>query len=79
LLIVYPNPIKDNLFFVSGLNTIDIDSFQLYSIDGKLIKSLDISQLVNNGAVSLDYIQSGAYVISITADNQIIQRKVIVE
>ena len=79
LLTIYPNPITDNIFYVTGLNTIDVDSLKLYSISGQLIKSLDVNQLINNGGVSIDHVQNGTYVLSIVADDQAIQRKVIIQ
>lgn len=79
LLIVYPNPITDDVFFITGLNTIDFDSIKLYSIAGQLIKSLDVNQLINNGGVSVDHVQNGTYILSIVADDQTIQRKVIIQ
>jgi endonuclease I len=79
MLTIYPNPIKDDFFYVSGLHTTNLDSIKLYSATGQLINVFDLNELINNGGSAVDHIQDGTYILSIIYDEQVIQRKIIIQ
>jgi len=79
VLTIYPNPIEEDFFYVSGLNTTNLDSIKLYTIGGQLINVFDLDQLINNGGSSVEHIVDGTYVLSIIYDDQVVQRKVVIQ
>jgi hypothetical protein len=60
---VYPNPVKDKLFIFSKPSINDFDIF-IYSIDGKLILSLNDLEL-NNNSIDVQKLNSGIYFMRI--------------
>jgi hypothetical protein len=64
---------------VSGLHTTNLDSIKLYSATGQLINVFDLNELINNGGSAVDHIQDGTYILSIIYDEQVIQRKIIIQ
>lgn len=76
---VYPVPVTEDIFYISGLMTLDVEEVQMYSMSGQLLQNLDVNQIVNNGGVSVDHLQKGTYILSVTVDEQIIKRKVVVQ
>lgn len=79
LITVYPSPVTDDIFYVSGMNTLELEEVKMYSMSGQLVQSIDINQIVNNGGVSVDHLQAGTYILSMIIDNQSVKRKVIVK
>ncbi len=61
LFTIYPNPIKDELFISSKFALNDFNIF-IYNIDGKLILSLNDSEL-NNNSIDVQKLNSGIYFI----------------
>jgi endonuclease I len=79
LLTIYPNPIEGDLFYVSGLNTTNLHSISLYSITGQLVKSFYLNKLINSGSGLIDEIQNGTYILSIIYDQEVVERKLIIQ
>lgn len=79
LIEVYPSPVTEDIFYVSGLNTLDVSEMNMYSISGQLIKTINVSEIVNNGGISVDHLQPGTYLLSLIVDNQAVKRKVVVQ
>lgn len=79
LITVYPNPITEDIFYVSGLHTVGLDSVKLYNMEGALIQALDLEQLVKDGGVSVQHLPAGTYILNIIQDDANYQRKLIIQ
>lgn len=70
---LYPNPVKDVLY----LECDNIQQYDIYSLDGKLVKSaqtLETEAVINVGDLS-----SGIYMIRITNDKGVVTKRIIKE
>ena len=62
---IYPNPVGDFLY----INKIDdLQSLKLISIDGKILKNLDVNSLKSNG-LNVNDLEEGAYLINLQYSN----------
>lgn len=64
---VYPNPVVDKLTIELKENA-DKLSIQVYSIDGKLVKSLEISNVSERVEIDLSDLNSGFHVVNLSAN-----------
>jgi hypothetical protein len=72
-LILYPNPVKDILH----VRCDNIQQYDIFSVDGKLIKS---SQTKNSeNAIDCSDLGSGIYIVRITTNKGVVTRKIIKE
>lgn len=78
-LLAYPNPVTADIFYVSGLNTVELKSLRLYNLQGEFIKDLDIEKLANNGGISVNSIAKGLYVIDIIGEQSHQQLKITIK
>ena len=76
---VYPVPVSGDILYVSGLNTLELEDAEIYSMNGQLIQDINLDELVNNGGVSIGSYPQGTYILFLIFENQVVQRKVIVE
>lgn len=76
---IFPMPVKGGEFFISGINTLDVEAMQLYDTTGKLVLQFDPEELVNNGGVSISNVKDGTYILSIIFDEALIRKKIIIE
>ena len=74
-LIVYPNPTNEHRVNIS--TEIQLDEIQLITINGQIMQVIKSPAVINNN-YSVENIPQGFYFLRITADNQTIVRKVIV-
>lgn len=70
---IFPNPTNN---FVEINSNQNIDSYSLFSIDGKLIISKKVSNL-NQITIDLTELNSGVYLLNINSDRIIINNKII--
>ncbi len=68
---VYPNPVKNNEFFISGIEK--NETVKIYSLSGQLVQTID--KVENKGKVILHKLSKGVYVVK--TKNQ--SSKIIVE
>ena len=59
---IYPNPVKDNLFFDTDL---DVKSASVYSINGQLIKKASVS----DNKIYVGDLQSGMYILNLESND----------
>lgn len=64
---VYPNPVRNGELNVSGYGLNEVKTLQIYSIDGKLIQTVN-QDLKNNRKIILKNITKGNYILK--AENQ---------
>lgn len=76
---VYPIPLNDGILYVSGISNSDVKSLQLHSVSGQIVQQLDLNQLVLNGGVSMDSIESGTYILSFIFEETVVKKKVIIQ
>lgn len=76
---IYPMPVSGDEFFISGINTLEIEELYLYDMTGNMIENIDLEQLVNNGGISVDHITAGTYVLNIATTELTIKRKIIIQ
>lgn len=75
---VYPNPTKNNEVTIRLNDTNEINSIQLFSITGQLIKVIK-KPSSNNNKVIIDNIPSGVYFLKVQSDTAVNTKKLIVE
>lgn len=68
---IYPNPVKNNQFYISGIDK--NETVKIYSLNGQLVQTID--KVENKGKVSLHKLPKGVYVVK--TKNQ--SSKIIVE
>lgn len=67
---IYPNPVKDNLFFDTNL---DIKNVAVYSMNGQLVKKATLS----DNKISVSDLQSGMYILNLeTSEGTVIHHKI---
>ncbi|WP_127846678.1 S8 family serine peptidase [Psychroflexus aestuariivivens] len=73
---VYPNPVKDNLYF--GGNTMNSQNLDvtIYNIQGKMVFSK--SEFYGD-KLDLSSLKTGVYLLRMTSDNNVFSKKIIVE
>lgn len=70
--ILYPNPVKDMLFFETAAQVIKIEVFD---VSGRILSS----QGVINNKVNLNGLKTGNYILKITTENEVMYSKIIKE
>lgn len=78
-IVIYPMPVSGDLFYISGINTLEIDEMNLINMSGQLVEQLDLNQLVANGGISVEQFENGSYILSIQMDETIIHKRVIIQ
>jgi len=73
---IYPNP-NNGTFFIKNSGTGVLEKIDLYSINGKKLKSFNT--LTNQKTVEFNSLKSGLYFLKIYADNSTLIKKLIVE
>lgn len=74
-LAVYPNPSNDHRVYIS--TEIQLDEIQLITINGQIMQQIKNPAVINN-SYSIDNIPQGFYILRITANEQTVVKKVIV-
>lgn len=72
-LILYPNPVKDILH----VGCDNMRQYDIFSVDGKLIKSSQTSN--NENVIDCSDLGSGIYMVRITSDKGVVTRRIIKE
>lgn len=57
---IYPNPVKNNQFFISGIEK--NETVKIYSLNGQLVQT--INNVDNKGKVSLNKLAKGVYIVA---------------
>ena len=68
--IIYPNPVKDKMYF----NANNIKSVQLYNLDGRLVLK---KENIENNILTVEGLESGVYMIEIELDSEIVYKKIL--
>ena len=68
-ILMYPNPVGNQLFFKTQSET--ITRIQIYSLQGRLVKT----ETTNFGKISVEELSSGLYMVQITTSKGIISKK----
>lgn len=68
---IYPNPVKDNLYFEIKDKNFTINKISLYDLSGKLIKEFQ-----NQSKLNLSFYPNGNYVIVLDTDKGFISKKI---
>ncbi|CAM3975476.1 endonuclease [Flavobacterium antarcticum] len=74
-LVVYPNPTNNHR--ISIATEIKLDEIQLININGQIMQQIKNPAVINN-SYSVENIPQGFYILRITADDQTVVKKVIV-
>ncbi len=61
---IYPNPVNDKLF-ISNMK--DVSKVEVYDVAGKLVKSFDYTNAVDQTQINLSGLNSGMYILTIYA------------
>ncbi|WP_326985808.1 T9SS type A sorting domain-containing protein [Chryseobacterium sp. MP_3.2] len=61
---VYPNPVKNNLFFAGALG--NYSAVKIYSLEGKLVKS----ETISNQNLDLSKLPSGNYIVELSSTTE---------
>ncbi|MEW4925215.1 spondin domain-containing protein [Algibacter sp. 2305UL17-15] len=76
---IFPNPVQDKLA-VSNLKNSNIESLEIYSILGKLTKSILVNKGINNLEVNVSDLNSGMYLLKLVNEEDNSEtRKLIVQ
>ncbi|WP_340155067.1 chondroitinase-B domain-containing protein [uncultured Winogradskyella sp.] len=65
---LYPNPVRDNLY-IKILDNTDIESYKLYSLDGKLIVNSKVDFSSPEFSINVSNIASGTYILNLSSIN----------
>jgi len=68
ILKVYPNP-SQGIFTLQKTNAIDLVKAEVYDINGRFIKSIDLSNMQVSTPIDLSSVSAGLYFLSITSSN----------
>lgn len=71
---LYPNPTKDQIF-ITNLNNVSIKKYEIYSIEGKKLRSKEVSEELK--FISLENLASGSYLIKLFNGNESTIKKVV--
>ncbi len=71
---IYPNPVNDKLFIG---NMKDVNRVEIYSVAGKLLKSFDYTNGVEQTQIDLNDLNSGMYILTISAGGSINSTKLL--
>ena len=63
---IYPNP-SSGLFTIKKLRNIDLSKAELYDINGRLIKTIDLTAMQNEKEIDITNVASGIYFMSLTS------------
>ena len=61
---VYPNPVKDNLFFAGDLS--GFTQVQIYSLDGKLVET----QTIASEKINVNKLSPGAFILKLSGKDK---------
>ena len=78
-LTIYPMPVTGDAFRISGINTLEIQSLEVYDMTGRLVGKAEREQIAENGEISVEHLNRGTYVIWVIFNEQKITRKIILE
>ncbi len=73
---VYPNPVQNDVMFSFNLNNVSNVSLIIYSIDGRMVKTLTYTDLPSgeqNISVNTQQLLSGVYYYTFSANNRVSQ------
>jgi len=73
---IYPNPVNDYLS-ISNINNIEITQIKIYTIEGKLIRTFSLSDLVNENQINCIDLNKGIYLIEINSSNEMLKSRFI--
>ncbi|BAO76060.1 T9SS type A sorting domain-containing protein [Winogradskyella sp. PG-2] len=73
---LYPNPAKDNLN-IENINQLDLN-IKIYNVLGKEVYSSNNSTSINHN-INSSSLKTGVYLVSLTADNQTVMKRLIKE
>ena len=71
---IYPNPIKDNLYFENNSNEIFMNA-NIYDISGKLISS----KIIEKNKINVSNLPNGFYILKLSNDKTSVTKKFIVK
>jgi choice-of-anchor B domain-containing protein len=75
---IYPNPAKDKLYVVLNAENNEAIHLKITDYSGKLLQELDY-KYNENFEIDVSKLQKGIYIVSITAQNAILTKKIVVE
>lgn len=76
--VIYPNPAKSDAVFNVGLNGSNSGTILIHEVSGKQIQS-DVKKVYQGYEVSTIGWESGIYIVTITANDQQIQKRIIIQ
>ncbi|MFL0354222.1 M4 family metallopeptidase [Xanthomarina sp. GH4-25] len=65
---VYPNP-SNGIFTLQKTNRLDLLNANIYDINGRIIKTIDLKNMSDNRTIDLSAVASGMYFMSIRTNN----------
>ncbi len=72
---IYPNPVKD-ILNIESLSNDKLKCFEIYALNGSLIKQKNLDVDINN--IDVSFLNSGVYILSLTTENgTIIKSKIV--
>ncbi len=71
---VYPHPTKEMIYF-KGLESLAIDSIQLFDSNGRLIKSVNKQQ----NQIDVSDLAKGTYIVNVMVEGQTLSKKVLIK
>jgi hypothetical protein len=66
---VYPNPVSDKLFVQSHERLKEGSTFEMYSVNGELIKRECLKGEVTSCQFDLSYLEPGIYILRMISDS----------
>ena len=72
---VYPNPAQDKLNIALGNAGKTISNMEIFDIQGKLIKVLELKSLNSQTSIDIADLRKGVYILKLTSNEGIITRK----
>jgi len=76
-ILIYPNP-ANNFIYISNLNKINIQSYEIYSSDGRIVKTGNITS--NTEVINIENIEKGmCFIVLKSEDTSIITKKIVIK
>jgi hypothetical protein len=77
-LVMYPNPAKDRVI-LSNPQSIDLQQAAIYDLTGRLIQTIDLSNMGSEKAIDVSELATATYMVVIQSENSQITKQLIKE
>ncbi|NNK54701.1 MAG: T9SS type A sorting domain-containing protein, partial [Flavobacteriaceae bacterium] len=75
---LYPNPASEQVTLANGSNIL-LDRAAIYDVNGRLINTIDLTNMGSEMVIDISQLSSGVYIVQISAENSTTVKRLIKE